>query len=79
MRVGLTAVGTVGLLFFGGGLLFKWAYKWGKLTASGLLPKALAYSCLINTTNYFVLVRNSDEMDIMLKHHIYYEQAIDKY
>lgn len=55
----LSAVTLVGVLFYGGGLYFKRQTKWGKLTSPGILPKAIMYCLLLNTTNYFLLVRTS--------------------
>ena len=72
MLIGLTGILLVGVAYYGGGYYIKRATKWGRLTSSGLFPKALVYCLLLNSTNYFILVRNSEEIDLFFKHHNHY-------
>lgn len=79
MIFGLSGILLAGFTYYGGAYCVKKYSKWGKLTASGIFQKALVYCVLLNTTNYFMLVRNSEEIDIIFKHHSHYEKAICKY
>jgi hypothetical protein len=79
MMFGLSAILLVGSAYYGGTYYIKRYTKWGRLTSSGMLQKALVYCVLLNTTNYFMLVRNSEEIDLFFKHHIHYERAINLY
>jgi hypothetical protein len=60
MLFGLSAILLVGCAYYGGAYCIKRFSKWGRLTSSGLFQKALMYCVLLNTTNYFMLVRNSE-------------------
>lgn len=79
MTRGIGTISFIGLMYYGGSFLIDRFTKWGKLTSSGFFQKILAYSILFNTSNYYLLVRNSEEIDLMFKHHKIYEDLISEY
>lgn len=60
MFKGLASILLIGFAYYGGAYYIKRNTKWGRLTSSSLFQKALVYCVLLNTTNYFLLVRNSE-------------------
>ena len=79
MLKGILGLISAGVGYYGGAFCLKHFTKWGKLTSSGLFQKALVYCILLNSTNYFVLVQSSEELDVMFKHHRHFEQMIQQY
>jgi hypothetical protein len=79
MLRGLSGILLIGTAYYSGASYIKNYSKWGRLTSSGIFQKALVYCILLNSTNYFMLVRNSDEIETFFKHHTHYERAIDRY
>jgi hypothetical protein len=59
MLKGLTSTLMLGCAYYGGAYYIKRNTIWGRLTSSGLFQKALVYCVLLNTSNYFLLERNS--------------------
>ena len=79
MLRGLSGILLIGTAYYGGATYIKNFSRWGRLTSSGIFQKALVYCILLNSTNYLMLVRNSDEIDVFFKHHAHFERAIDQY